>query len=93
MSKKDPLERGARRRVRYTRLLETWPECPRDADPEKAILSAPAEACLEAMAQEVDHYSDLLNDERERGNRLEVELNGIRVAARTLGALFDEPRP
>jgi hypothetical protein len=84
---------GARRRVRYTRLVEAWPDCPPSMDPDKAILAAPADACLEAMAAEVDHYSELLQDERELVNRLTAELNGIRVAARTLGALFDEPTP
>lgn len=80
----DELINGPRRRVRYTRLLEAWPECPLTTDPTEAILQAPVDAVIAALTAELEHYSDLLNSEREERRQLDAQLDRLVSAVRVI---------
>lgn len=71
--------------VRYVYLADEWPEAASYPSPAEAILAAPADACLRALARDVRTYGDLLRAEREEAKAVRAELTQLHDALRLLG--------
>lgn len=74
------LDASPRRHVRWIYLLSEWPDAKNYDDYCEAILAAPPEAVIAALAREVNKYSEVITNERQRRVDAEAELQRLREA-------------
>lgn len=87
MSARDKLAGSPRHAVRWVYLVRFWPEgddATRFADHAEAILAAPPEVVIEALAFEVEHLFGVIDEHREARDVAEEQLETLRAAVRAV---------
>lgn len=82
------LAASPRRHVRWTYLRDAWPDCPDGYDAQH-VLDAPEAAIVEAVARDLQHYTEILTAERTRRVAAEVRLEALRTAVAAVLAVRD----